>query len=186
MATPMDRRTLSVEEYLEGERHAEVRHEYVAGQVYVMVGASDRHNLIALNLATALRPRARGTPCQLFMSDMKLRLNVAGDEVFYYPDLLLACDPGDRATYYRAHPCLIVEVLSEATARVDRREKLFAYTAIESLRSYILLSQDAREAQVHRRTENWRARRITEGALPIDCLDTEVSLATVYEDVPGL
>lgn len=186
MSTPATHRHLSAEDYLEGEQHAEARHEYIAGQVYAMVGASDRHNLIALNLATALRPRLRGSACQLFMSDMKLRLKVAGDEVFYYPDLVLACDAQDRARYWRERPCLIVEVLSEATERIDRREKLLAYTGIESLQSYILLSQEVRLAELHRRAEGWRARALSEGALPIDCLDVEVPLAVIYEDVPGL
>jgi len=40
--------------------------------------------------------------------------------------------PEDRATYYRTRPCLIVELLSRATQRIDRREKLLACTAIES------------------------------------------------------
>jgi len=185
MASPALNERLSEEAYLEAERAGEIRHEYLGGTPYAMVGASDRHNLIALNLATALRPHVRGTTCQLFMSDMKVRLEVAGEVLYYYPDLLLACDPDDRARYYRTRPCLIVEVLSETTERIDTREKLFAYTGIDSLQAYLLLAQDAREAQLHRRRAGgWRAQRIGGGAVPIDCLDIEIPLATIYEDVP--
>ena len=93
MAQVAPRQRLSEQEYLEGERSSEVRHEFVGGDTYAMVGASDRHGLVALNLATALRPHVRGTNCQLFMADMKLRVEVVGEVAFYYPDLLLSCDP---------------------------------------------------------------------------------------------
>lgn len=180
------KRHLTEEEYLQGELLSDVRHEYLGGDVYAMVGSSDRHNLITLNLATALRPQVRGGPCQLFMTDMKLRLETVGDiVVYYYPDLLLCCDPQDRATYHRTRPCLIVEVLSESTARVDRREKLFAYTALDSLQAYLLLSQERALAELHRRTaEGWRTQIIDSGEVPIDCLGVSVSLDLIYEDVP--
>ena len=60
-------------------------------------------------------------------------LNISRQDIFYYPDLLLSCDPTDRETYYRSRPCLLVEVLSDSTARIDSREKLFAYQTIPSL-----------------------------------------------------
>jgi len=183
MGTLPQTHVLSVEDYLEGELTAEVRHEYLGGEIHAMVGASDRHNLIALNLATALRPHVRGTGCQLFMADMKVRLTVAGDTVFYYPDLMLACDPEDRATYYRTRPCLIVEVLSRATQRIDRREKLLAYTAIDSFQDYILLSQDRPEAEIHRRENGWRAEHLSEGELTVACLKVRVPLQVIYDEV---
>ncbi len=105
---------ISVDEYMEGELHSEIRHEYVDGQVYAMGGASDSHGLIVNALAFALTPAARYKHCQLFTSDMKLRLNIADKTVFYYPDLLLSCAPDDRQPYFRSRPCLIVEVLSNS------------------------------------------------------------------------
>ena len=185
MAQVAPRQRLSEQEYLEGERSSEVRHEFVGGDTYAMVGASDRHGLVALNLATALRPHVRGTNCQLFMADMKLRVEVVGEVAFYYPDLLLSCDPQDRETYFRQRPCLIVEVLSEATARIDRCEKLYAYTQIPSLQEYLLLAQDRIEAELHRREGGtWTTLRFTEGAVPCTCLNLDIPLAIIYEDVP--
>lgn len=186
MGTRAPAQQIPIDEYLQGELVSEVRHEYLGGRVHAMVGASDRHNLISVNLATALRPHVRGTACQLFMADMKVRLNVAGQDAFYYPDLLLCCDPADRAPYYRGHPCLIVEVFSEATARIDRREKLLAYTSIPSLRQYLLLSQDKMEAEIHLREDNWHRQVVSEGTVALQCLDIAVPLAVIYEDVPPL
>jgi Uma2 family endonuclease len=175
--------SIGVEDYFQGELVSEIRHEYVGGQVYAMVGASDRHGLIALNFATALRPLTRGTSCQLFVADMKVRLTIATQEVFYYPDLVLSCDPNDRATYFRERPCLIVEVLSEATERIDRREKLLAYQTIPSLREYILVAQDQMRVETYRRGNDWRPEVITEGAVSVECLDVDIAIETIYEDV---
>ena len=50
------------------------------------------------NIFAALRPLLRGTPCQLFANDMKVRLKISQQDIFYYPDLLLSCDPTDRET----------------------------------------------------------------------------------------
>jgi Uma2 family endonuclease len=147
---------VSAEDYLRGELHSEVRHEFIDGQIYAMVGASRRHGLIALNLASLLRPRLRGTPCQLFVADMKVRLRIAGEEVFYYPDLVLSCDPEDREDYFVSRPCLIIEVLSEATERIDRREKMLAYQTIPTFNEYLLVAQDLPRVEVYRRRNDWR------------------------------
>ncbi len=186
MSTPPTQRLLTVEEYLANERTSEVRHEYVGGRLYAMSGASDRHNLIAGNLFALLRAHTRGTPCQLFVSDLKLRLTRGAVEIFYYPDLMLCCDPEDRESYYRRRPCLLVEVLSESTSLTDRREKLLAYTGIETLQAYLLVSQDRPEVTLYRRADNWREQVLTEGDVPIDCLDVRVPVQAIYDEVPGV
>lgn len=185
MAPPLPRRKgdVSVEEYLEGERHAEVRHEYIDGAVYAMVGASDAHGLIVTAMAYALLPAARRKGCQLFTSDMKVRLEIGDQTLFYYPDLQVSCDPEDRERYFRTRPCLIVEVLSEGTERIDRREKLLAYQTLASLQEYLLVAQDERHVTVYRRRNGWRAEYVTEGAIPLDCLDEPLAMEAIYADV---
>lgn len=177
------RRFITPQEYLDGELQSDTRHEYVDGQVYAMVGASDRHGLIVNALAYALTPHARQHRCQLFSSDMKLRLQLAGQEVYYYPDLLLVCDEADRATYYREHPCLIIEVLSDSTERIDRREKLWSYQQIPSLQAYLLVAQDARRVEIFRRNTGWQHEQVTEGTVHLPCIDTALALDDVYLDV---
>jgi Uma2 family endonuclease len=174
---------ITVEEYLDGEQHSEIRHEYIDGLVYAMGGASDRHGLIVNALAYALTPTARQRQCQLFTSDMKVRLNIADKPIFYYPDLLLSCDQADREAYFRARPCLIVEVLSETTERIDRREKFLAYQTLPSLQEYLLVVQDARRVEIYRRSQDWLPEYHADGALRLDCLDTELKLDDIYADV---
>jgi hypothetical protein len=69
------------DEYIDGELRTDIRHEYVDGQVDAMGGASDSHGLIVNARAFALTPAARQKRCQLFTSDMKLRLNIADKTV---------------------------------------------------------------------------------------------------------
>jgi Uma2 family endonuclease len=175
---------ISVEDYLAGERDGKVRHEYVAGQVYAMTGASRRHGLINGALFAALRPGARQRNCQLFTNDMKVYVHHADDDAFYYPDLVLTRDADDLEDYYLKQPCLIVEVLSEGTERIDRREKLVAYTALPCLREYLLGAQDRRQEGLYRRTEtDWVHETHTEGSLRLACLEQDLVLDSIYEDV---
>jgi len=177
---------MSVAEYLASEERGDLRHEYIGGRIYAMTGASDRHNLIATNLVAELRPRLRGTSCQLFVADMKLRIAIAGEDIFYYPDLMVCCDPEDRATYYRTRPCLLVEIASESTERIDRREKLLSYMRIESLQAYLILSQQTMRASLYRRDSDWQAAVVTDPQtiLALPCAGLQLSLASAYEDVP--
>ncbi len=174
---------VSLEDYLAGECATDVRHEYIAGQVYAMVGASRSHALIVTALALAIGPYARKNGCQLFIADMKVRLSIAGDDIFYYPDLMLSCDPEDREDFFITRPCLIVEVLSKSTERIDRREKLLAYQTLGSLQEYVLTTQDHATIEIFRRTNNWQREQITGDNLHLDSIDTDIPLAMIYQDV---
>ena len=150
-----------------------------------MAGAGEVHNRLSLNIAFHLRAATRGTPCGVFISDMKVR--VAAHDAFYYPDVLLTCDPQDRESLYKVAPCLIAEVLSPSTEVIDRREKLIAYRTLDALRYYLLVAQDRRRVELYRRTADggWRHEIIDDGTLVFDCADLHLgfSLADIYEDV---
>ena len=170
---------LSVDEYLAGELESQVRHEYVDGEVYAMVGASDRHGLITLNLAGLLSQRLPDR-CQVFSSDMKVRIRTAEHDIFYYPDVLVSCDPRDREPYYRQYPCLVVEVLSPHTARLDRFEKFMFYRHLDTLLEYVLVSQDYRQVEVFRRSDQWHGTRHTTGEVPLVSVDLAVTIDALY------
>ena len=174
---------LPVEEYLEGERVSEVRHEYVDGQVYAMAGASDDHNRIAGNIFSALHEHLRGKRCEPFMADMKLKLPES--DVFYYPDVLVACDPSDDAPYFRERPTVVFEVLSPETERADEREKRFAYALVPSLKVYVIVAQQERRLTVLRRgrTGPWKAEVVEGrgGVLKLPEIKVEIPLTRIYE-----
>lgn len=177
---------IDVEAYLAGEQYSDIRHEYVAGQVFAMAGASEAHNRISLNLAFHLRIVARGTPCGVFIGDMKIR--VAAHDAFYYPDVILTCASEDTEQFYKVAPCLIAEVLSPTTELIDRREKLIAYRALPALSYYLLIAQERRLVELYRRTadDQWLYQVYEEtGEIEIGCppLHPHLTLEALYEDV---
>ena len=185
---PLER--LGVDDYLQAEQRAEVKHEYLDGQIFAMGGASRAHGLLALSLSALLLPHARRKGCQLFTADMKVRIDHDSGSWFYYPDLVLACDPTDREPLYVRRPCLLVEVLSPSTEHIDTREKLLAYRLLPSLREYLLLRQDTLHAELYQRRDDggWTHQRLKQpdDAFSLLCLQVSVSLRDIYADIPEL
>lgn len=174
---------LSVEEYLDLEACATVKHEYVAGEVYALAGASGRHNRVVSNISGHLWSASRGGPCRVYTNDMKLR---AADDLFYYPDVMVSCGPEPEDPYYvEEDPCLVIEVTSPSTEPIDRREKLAAYKRMPTLKAYLIVDQERMWVERHFRDEErtWRrADLVDEGRFPICCPpQTELSLAEIYE-----
>jgi Uma2 family endonuclease len=155
MGIPAEHQLVSVSDYLAGEQVSEARHEYVSGVVHAMAGASRRHNRLALRLSSALANHLRGSQCEPFVSDMKVRVLADGKDIFYYPDVVVTCDPRDTEDLYLRFPCLIIEILSESTERLDRLEKFDTYRTIPTLEEYVLVSQERPEVTVFRRARGW-------------------------------
>ncbi len=183
MSLPRERFSLSVADYLAGERDGAVRHEYVSGQAYTMAGASGRHNRIALNIAGRLNDHLADDECEAFMADMKIRV---APDLFYYPDAVVTCDDPIADPYFRTEPRLIIEVLSPTTERTDRHEKLAAYKNCPSLREYALVSQDGMMVELHRRTDDaWQTELFTEPAeqCAFESVGLTLSLSDIYRNV---
>jgi len=183
MSLPKESLSLSVGEYLEGERDSEVRHEYVSGQAYAMAGASARHNRIALNIAGRLNDLLADGECEAFMADMKVRV---APDLFYYPDVVVTCDPPGGDPYFRTEPRLVVEVLSPTTQRTDRHEKLAAYKGCPSLQEYALVSQDGMAVELHRRVgDGWLTELFTEPGdrCAFDSVGLTLALNDIYRNV---
>ncbi len=178
---------MSVEDYLELERESGLRHEFLGGELYAMGGASRRHNTLALNLASALRTHLRGGPCRAFIGDVKVRINFAQDDVFYYPDVVVTCSATDCDPYVVSEPSVVVEVLSPSTERLDRREKLLTYTRLPSLREYILVEQAAPFVSVLDRNLDWKGSDFRAGAiLKIPSLDFALPVDELYAGTADL
>ena len=168
---------ITPEEYLEGERQSEIRHEYVEGRVYAMAGASDDHNRIAINLGPELRERLRGHRCEPFVSDMKVKMLPLIADIFYYPDVVVACDSTDSAKYFR-------EVLSPETERTDIREKAIAYRQIPTVKAYALVEQNRMAITILRQAaEGWRKEAIEgpHATLRLAEIGVEIPLGRIYE-----
>ena len=189
---------MSVEEYLRFENAAETKHEYVAGEVYAMEGGTVRHARIVTNLVMRLGLAARGGAC-LVLTSVKCR---TVDDRFYYPDVMVVCTAGSDRDTVRRDPCLVVEVTSPSTARIDRGEKLDAYRGIASLQAYLIVDHRRRRVERHWRDPDaestphevsgrgagsagaWRHAEVTgAGSVPIPCPELTLTLDEIYEGV---
>lgn len=175
---------ISPAEYLEGEKMARVRHEYVDGDVYAMAGGTKAHNLISLNLARVFHGHLRNTPCRVFSSDVKVHVAWDWRERFYYPDVVVGCAAGDNDPYVVEQPKLIVEVLSDSTERDDRSDKFYAYRRLPSLEEYVLVAQEVRRVELYRRETGWDLEVYeTEGDFNLRSVGLDLTLGEVYEGV---
>src|SRR6478735_7870928 len=184
MTGPDTRRTMTVEEYLRFDEGSPFKHEYVAGVAYAMAGVTLRHNRISLNVATRLDSLAGDGMCQVFVTDVRLR---AADDIYYYPDVMVVCGRTAELDVVVTEPCVVVEVTSPSTARIDRGEKLMAYRAIPSLRAYLIVDHRRRRVERHRRGDlaaTWTHDEVAgDGSVVVPCLDAELTLDAIYRGV---
>jgi Uma2 family endonuclease len=174
---------VGIEDYLAFENASPTRHEYVAGQVYAMTGTTARHNQIVLNISGRLRAVTAGGPCKTYVIDLKVR---AGRDRVYYPDAVVVCTPHSGDTLMFNEPCLIVEVTSRSTRRIDHGEKLDAYLGLPSLRGYLVAEHDRRRVTLYMRdaTGEWnREEAVATGRLAIPCPETVLSVDDIYAGV---
>jgi Uma2 family endonuclease len=178
----------SPEEYLEFERKAELKHEYIDGRIIPWFGATLTHCRIMGNLLAALHLRFRGGPCQVYASQM--RVEAAGGRSYLYPDIVAACagktfigDVRDTLT----NPVLVMEVLSPDTEAFDRGEKFHHYQTIETLQEYILIAQDQPRVECYKRggEDVWFLWTETNLDAEVDffSVDCRIPLCEIYEDV---
>ncbi len=144
---------ISEEDYLQGELLAEIKHEYINGEVHAMAGASENHNLLSVNMASELRNQLKGTPCRTFMADMKVKVGLD----FFYPDVMVVCQKDNENEYYKNSPVIIVEILSKSTRRFDQTDKRLRCQKIPSLEEYVLIEQDKGEIQVFSKNKQWQS-----------------------------
>ena len=169
-------------DYLEQEDSSPLRHEFVDGSIHAMTGGTMRHNRIALNLARLLEDRFEGTSCQVFVNDMKLHVEAVNS--VYYPDVLVYCGSATAAGDKLARDALlVVEVTSESSESVDRREKRMAYRKLPGLQAYWVVNQSEPNVEAHTRDTDgtWLMRSIGPGdalAVP-DAAD--LPLASLYK-----
>ena len=175
--------TISPEEYLARERASATRHEYVDGVIYAMAGATERHNRIALNLASALTNHLPDR-CVAFMADMKLRVKVDRATRFYYPDSMVCCGPSDQSRDWREDPVVLGEVISPTSERIDRSEKLKAYIQIPTLSELLLIEQGMPHVELFRRADEWQREVLRAGdTLRLASIDFVIAVDALYRRV---
>lgn len=176
------------EEYLALERAASYKSEYVDGELFAMSGASRRHNLISLNIGAELRAQLRDRPCEVYTSDMRVKVRLSG--LYTYPDVVVVCEEPafeDTVGDTLLNPTLLVEVLSRSTADYDRGSKFEHYRTLASLREYLLVAQEKPHVVHYVRQSDltWLLAETHDSAatLRLPSIDCDLALSEVYAKV---
>ena len=143
---------LTPEQYLENERKAEYKSEYLNGEMFAMSGASRPHNLLVSNLAGILYGRPPDRGCELYVADMRVCVTPTG--LYTYPDIVTVCGKPQLLDDHfdtLLNPTFLVEVLSPSTEAYDRGRKFEHYQSLESLSQYLLVAQDRMRADLFTR-----------------------------------
>ena len=179
---------LTLEQYLEIERNAEFRSEYINGEMFAMAGGTPNHAWIVANTLIRMGEQLRGANCGPRSSD--LRLYSAKHKVVTYPDIVVTCGPdrlldGRRDTLTDA--TVVVEVLSQSTKKYDHTEKFRYYRSLQSFSEYLLLAQDEMLAEHHARQPDgsWILREFTSPAdeIELKSIGCRLNLESLYERV---
>jgi Uma2 family endonuclease len=187
MSAMPERERWTVEEYLEFERTAELRHEFFHGQIYAMVGASKSHRQIATALTSLLDTQLLETNCEVYQSETRV---CPTGRTYFYPDLVIVCDEeqyADKSEMTLLNPTVIIEVLSPSTEKFDRGDKFIAYQKIASLQEYLLVAQDKMlvEHFIRQSDASWiyAAHENAEAMLKLPSVNCTLALADIYRRV---
>jgi Uma2 family endonuclease len=177
--------SMTANEYLEWEPQQDIRYEFVGGHLQAMTGGTVPHNLITLNLYSALRSHLRNRSCRAFVSDVKLQINNAG--LYRYPDVMVSCDERDRdAIQFIRYPTLIVEVLSPGTEASDRGDKFAEYRHLSTLQEYVLVGSEKISVECFRRRDGgfWVYQPYAEGDdIFLESIQLDCPIRLLYDDV---
>lgn len=176
----------TVDDYLDFERFAESRHEFLDGTVYAMAGESPDHSTICFNLYGITAAQLRGKSCRGFSPNMKVATGNKG--LFSYPDLAIVCGAPvfhDDKQDVLTNPQVIFEVLSPSTAGYDRGEKFLRYTnTIETLTDYVLISQNEPRIEHFQLQSDghWQKHEIAgmDSVLRLDSIECSIPLSELY------
>ena len=184
MSSIAARTYLTPEEYIALERKATLKSEYLSGEIVAMSGASDTHNLITMNTSNALYNQLADRGGRIYASDM--RVGISAGVSYFYPDIAVTCDKPrfeDDVFDTLINPQVIIEVFSDSTAGYDRGEKFIRYRQLESLREYVLISQDQVQVDHYlRQGKQWILSEFSalEDVLPLTSIEAEFSLNQIY------
>ncbi|TVP57994.1 MAG: Uma2 family endonuclease [Nodularia sp. (in: Bacteria)] len=185
IAIPQQPPKMTVQEYLTWEPQQDIRYEYVNGKIFAMTGGTIPHNDIALNLYTALRPHLRAKGCRVNVSDVKVQ--VTPNSPYYYPDLIVSCDPQDlKAHKFIQYPRIIAEVLSPGTSARDRGEKLSDYLKMPTLQEYLMIDSEKISVERYSRGEGrmWLYYPyIPRDVITLSSIEFEFPIELLYENV---
>jgi len=188
MSTVLEKRRMSLQEYLDWEERSGGKHEFYRGEIFAMAGTTIAHNRIAGNIYARLHQLLEGRECEPFGSDLRIRINAV--DLSTYPDVSVVCgEPKTDAVDRHAvtNPRLIVEVLSKSTENYDRGPKFELYQKLASFVEYVVVYQtEAKVIHYIRHDDGTWSYRLLIGideTLRLESISCELPFSAIYRNV---
>jgi len=161
-----------------------VRRELIDGVVYDMSAPTWEHQGISMSLSRQLSTFLQGKACNVFAAPFDVRLNAnENDDTVVQPDVVVICDRSKQSgTGCVGSPDMVVEILSPASQRRDRLEKLRLYQRF-GVREYWIVDPEYKTVSVHLLEGGKYMISVfgDEGAVPIHILEScEIYLQEVF------
>src|SRR5438045_8119020 len=165
MSAPLHQINYSYAEYLALEASSNVKHEFLAGQIYAMAGGTPEHAALAAAVIGLLFVQLRSTACRAYDADLRVR---TPSGLATYPDVTVICGASQRDSEDHqavVNPAMIIEVLSRSTEEYDRGDKFEHYKRLDSLQQYVMVSHAERRLEVWARgaDRRWTSATFSEG-----------------------
>jgi Uma2 family endonuclease len=190
MAVALKKLTMSEDEYFEMLEKSIDKYEYWDGVAVAMAGAQPDHVTIEMNIGGELFQQLRGKDCRPLGANQAVKL--AGAKGYVFADLTVVCGKPEhvvkRGIGCLLNPVLVVEVLSQSTAGFDESDKLLAYTALPSVREYLIVHSERYAVKLysHQAAEEvWSARvyKSLTDAISLESCGCRLTLAEIYASV---
>ena len=178
---------VSEEEYLLLESQATFKSEYHAGEIVAMAGAQEDHHKIVSNIGGELYICIKGSDCRVYYGDSLVKL--AECEKYVYPDVVVFCGKTEKEKRNGIdvflNPSIIIEVLSQSTARYDKKDKLECYLTLDSLKEYWLFDSLKMHVISYKRVINddWTINTNKDINEKIKIGNCEIALKDIYAGV---
>ena len=177
---------ISEEAYFALERQTGIRHEFMDGYVYAMVGGSLNHAMLVGTLSREIGNHLKGKPCRVFAESTKVKIPSlrSGESRFFYPDVVVDCTIEKADGNMLTTPVLVVEVLSASTHKHDETTKFQVYAGIPTLQEYILVEQSSVRIEIQRRRTNWSIEKFFLGdSITMESIGLTLAVEDIYDRI---
>ena len=181
------KRHYTVEEYFYVETTSDIKYEFFDGEIFAILSGSLDHDRISLNVVTYCDQSLRGSRCETFTSNMRIR---TPSGLYTYPDASIVCGTPDivriQGTDTIGNPVVLVEVVSESTGDYDRGQKFELYRSIPTLRDYLLIEQSTLAVEYRQYAEaEWISRwmKSADEVIRLSGVELELPLSRIYAQV---
>ncbi|GAA5015558.1 Uma2 family endonuclease [Acinetobacter puyangensis] len=175
----------SEQDYFALEHTSELRHEYIDGEVFAMVGGSFNHARLVSTFSRLIGNHLEGHPCEVFAESTKLKVSLNHSKNNYlYPDVVVDCSTDEAKDNMLTTPVLIIEVISSSSHRHDKLTKRHLYEQIPALQEYVTVEQNSVEISIRRRRTGWQIEQFFLGDdVNFESIQLTVSVETLYQRV---